>query len=298
MTRPLPLFASLALLAAVPPALAESPDCEPAKEIDVARLSARALIVGELHGTAETPAFIARLTCSLLKAGRPVIVALEREGQEQPALLAYLASAGQPADVQALTAHGAWARPQQDGRNSLAMLAMLEQLRRLRAAGQPVGVLAMQQTFVPLVPLVPPGTAGRAAWTEADDARFGEINDRTMADQVWTTLATHPAYTVVALAGNMHTAIASASRLKQSPWPSFGDALAAMTPVQVIGLSSSGGSSWNMTTQGAGARRTMAGPLYLSDSRIDLQVTLGSLTASPPAVAPTNVSAATESAAR
>lgn len=295
MTRHLPMLASLALLAAVPPALAESPDCEPAKEIDVARLSARALIVGELHGTTETPAFIARLACSLLKAGRPVIVALEREGQEQPALQRYLSSAGQPADVQALTGQEAWSRPQQDGRNSLAMLAMLEQLRRLRAAGQPVGVLAMQQTFVPLVP---PGTAGKATWSEADRDRFGEINDRTMADQVWTTLATHPAYTVIALAGNMHTAIASASRLKQSPWPSFGDALAAMTPVQVIGLSSSGGSSWNMTSRGAGGHKTLGGPLYLPDSRVDLRVDLGVLSASAPAVTPGSASAAADSAER
>ena len=294
MTRPLPLLAGLALLATLHNAPAAAPDCEAAVGLDIARLTARALLVGELHGNEQTPAFGARLTCSLLKAGRPVIVALEREGQEQPALQAYLASAGQPADVQALTSHGAWVRPQQDGRNSRAMLALIEQLRRLRASGQPVGVLVMQQSFHPLVP---GGTEGQAAWTEADNARAGEINDRTMADQVWTTLALHPAYTVVALAGNMHTAIASASRHEMLPWPSFGDALAAMTPVQVIGLSSSGGSSWNMTRQGPAARKTLAGPLYVPDARVDVRVELGALSASPPAVAPVGVSAHGETAA-
>lgn len=285
----------LASLQTARAAQAAAPDCEPAANLDVAQLSARALLVGELHGNAETPAFVARLVCSLLKAGRPVIVALEREGQEQPALQAYLTSAGQAADVQALTTQAAWTRPQQDGRNSQAMLALIEQLRRLRAAGQPVGVLAMQQSFYPLVPQ---GTAGKATWTDADNVRFGEVNDRTMAQQVWTTLTLHPAYTVVALAGNMHTAVASASRQAQLAWPSFGDVLVAMTPVQVIGLSSTGGSSWNMTLNGAGARKTPPGPLYLADSRVDIHVDLGSLHASAPAVAPPGVSEAGETAAR
>lgn len=272
-------------------AAAAPPDCTPHPQVDVGRIGSRALIVGELHGTVETPAFVTQLACSLLKAGRPVIVALERDGGEQAALSAYLSSAGQPRDVQALLASAQWTSPQQDGRSSQAMLALLEQLRRWRAAGHPVGVLAMQMDYAPLAVVAPP--APPAPRDAAIEARLTALNDSLMADKVWLALTWHPAHTVIALAGNWHTAIGSASRQQITPSPSFADVLARHVPVHVFGLGSAGGSAWNMgPDRPAGPTPVMPGPLYIADSRIDTQVDLGRISASPPAITATAAAAA------
>lgn len=256
-------------------------DCVgPPPQLALDKITARAIIVGEVHGTAETPAFVGQVVCGLLKSGRPVILALERDGSEQVALNRYLASAGQPADVQALTSAGAWAQAMQDGRNSRAMLALIEQVRQWKQAGQRVGLLAMQQEYHDIVP---PSTE-RVRPTQADLARFSMLNDRAMADKTWTALTANPAYTVVALAGNVHTAIGSKSRAQFEASPSFADLLADTTPVHVIGLDSAGGSSWNMTSDGKpGPRSSIPGPLFMPDSRIDSRIDLGKISASPPA---------------
>lgn len=268
------------LALACPLAFGAPPDCASNPQVALDKIAARALLVGELHGNAQTPALVGQLACGLLQLGRPVIVALERDGREQQALNRYLDSAGTPADTQALLAQGAWAQPVQDGRNSQAMLALIEQLRRWRQAGQRVGVLAMQLDWSEVAPR--DGTA-RQPLSEADMAYLSEMNDRAMADKVWATLISYPGYTVVALAGNTHTALGSPSRLKWVPSPSFADALALRLPVHVIGVGSQGGSSWNMTPEGTGAHPVMRGPLFNTDSRIDTRVDLGPLTASPPA---------------
>jgi hypothetical protein len=268
------------------PALAAAPDCDgPPPPLALDKITARAILVGELHGTAEVPAFVAQLVCGLLKSGRPVILALERDGSEQVALNRYLASAGSTTDVQALIRTGAWAQPFQDGRSSQAMLALIEQMRQWKQAGQRVGVLAMQLETHEIVPA--DKAADRPAPTtptDADAARSEAINDRTMADKLWTTLMAHPRYTVVALAGNLHTALGARSRAQWTASPSVADVLASYVPVYVIGLNSSGGTSWIALPGSApGAQPVMAQPLYFEDSRIDARVELGKVTASPPA---------------
>lgn len=263
-------------------ALAAAPDCAgPPPQLALEKITARAIVVGEVHGNEQTPQFVAQLVCGLLKQGRTVILALEREGQEQAALNRYLSSAGNPSDVKALTGTGAWARPFQDGRNSQAMLALIEQMRQWKQAGQRVGVLAMQLEFHKII-AADPGQPMQL--TEIESTRFAAINDRTMADKLWMTLASSPAYTVVALAGNWHTAVGSKSRAELVPTPSLADVLASYVPIHVIGLKSAGGTHWIATPDGkAGPRPSIAGPLYLQDSRIDSEVDIGNVTASPPA---------------
>lgn len=274
-------FAALGLFLAA--AGAQAMECREGPAAPADALQSRAILVGEVHGTVEAPEFVGRLTCQLLRQGRPVIVALEREGQEQPALDRYLRSDGKPEDVRALLATGAWARPQQDGRSSQAMLALIEQVRQWRRAGERVGLLAMQLEFHEIVQL-PESEKHPLSGTDLD--RLSEINDRTMADKAWMTLALYPGHTLVALAGNVHTALGSRARAGFITTPSFADVLASYTPVHVIGLKSQGGSSWNMSSSGSGPRTVIAGPLYLQDARVDSQVDIGKISASPPAALP------------
>lgn len=256
-------------------------ECTLPPQVTLDKIEARVIVVGEIHGTEQAPAFVGQLVCGTLKLGRPVVLALERDGAEQQALNRYLASDGLPADVQALLATGAWQQPVQDGRNSQAMLALIEQMRQWRRAGQRVGVLAMQMDWG--APVLPKAELGKQPWTPADAAHFSAMNDRAMADKVWGTALSYPAYTVIALAGNMHTALGSASRAQSEASPSFTDLLAQRMPVHIVGVGSQGGTSWNLTAQGMGARPVMRGPLYKPDSHIDTQVDLGKITASPPA---------------
>lgn len=256
-------------------------DCTSPPQIALDKIDARVIVVGEVHGTEQTPAFVGQLVCGLLKQGRPVILALERDGSEQEALNRYLASAGRPVDAQALLSQRAWAQPTaQDGRSSQAMLRLIEQVRQWRQAGQRVGVLAMQTSSYEIAPL---DASQKQVLSDAEQDRFSAINDRSMADNTWLALATHPGYTAVALAGNFHTAVGSKARAQFVSTPSFADVLSSYTAIHVIGLSGGGGSSWNMTSKGMGPGPMMAGPMFMADSRIDSQADVGRVTASPPA---------------
>lgn len=135
------------------------------------------VLVGEIHGTDQAPAFVGQLACAASADGTAVTVALEISAQEQPRLDAYLASAGTPAARAAVLAGPFWTRSTQDGRSSTAMLALLERLRRLNADGRRVAVIAV------------------------DEERIG-ARDVGMAEQI--TRAVQPGRRVIALLGNVH----------------------------------------------------------------------------------------------
>ncbi len=102
------------------------------------------VLVGELHGTVETPALVGELACAAAAdAATPVTVALEMDPTEQARIDAYLASAGTAADRSALLAGRFWTRTMQDGRSSVAMAALIERLRSLRSEGHAIQVVAV-----------------------------------------------------------------------------------------------------------------------------------------------------------
>lgn len=102
------------------------------------------IIVGEIHGTNETPRAVADLVCLASKAG-PVRLGLEFSPDEQDALDTYLTSAGSRADQQALF-KGKWLASMQDGTHSVAILALIESVRQLRQAGADVGIVAFSNS--------------------------------------------------------------------------------------------------------------------------------------------------------
>ena len=125
----------------------------------------RYIIFGERHGTTEAPSLFADLAC-LASAKRPLIVGLEMEADQQPALDAFLASDGSAA------AKHAWRRAKhwqlRDGRGSNAMWMMIERLRQLKAEGRDLTAIA----FMHQAPTVESREQGMAdAWHAALDAR-------------------------------------------------------------------------------------------------------------------------------
>lgn len=101
----------------------------------------RVVLLGELHGTEETPRLAGEYVASSARTG-PVILALEIDRRQQPLISRYLASDGSAGARVALLSGEHWQDPMHDGRDSIAMFDLIERMRSLRADGTPVAVLA------------------------------------------------------------------------------------------------------------------------------------------------------------
>jgi hypothetical protein len=180
------------------------------------------ILFGEMHGTAETPGLFADLVCAAATAG-PVVVGLEIDIAEQAAIDAFLASNGGAAALARLraTVHFEYGN---DGRSSLAMLALVERLRTLRAAGLPIRLVA----FAPRV-------AESASQTPYEKA---------MAERWRTSLGATPGARFVGLVGDVHA-------MRE---PVFGFEPAAMHipagDILTLGYAEIGGATWNCQADG------------------------------------------------
>jgi erythromycin esterase-like protein len=102
----------------------------------------RLVVLGEYHGTAETPLLVADLMERYSRHHAPVRLGLELPMSENAALARYLRSNGDADAREALRTSPFWRVKdgQHDGRRSRDMLALIETLRVLRAQGRDVGV--------------------------------------------------------------------------------------------------------------------------------------------------------------
>ena len=199
-------------LAAAAPASAQECAAIPGVERLWANPQTRFVIVGEYHGTTETPALLGDIVCHAVARGRPVQVGLEFLESHQPALDRFFAGRD---------ARYAPGEVFHDGRNSVAMYALLDRLRRMRAAGAPLGVFAFLRDSERGHNQTPHEAAMAAVWRERAAAR--------------------PDALVLVLVGNLHA--------RKSPGPlklTFLPAAALLPPestVSVIGAFT-GGSAW------------------------------------------------------
>lgn len=171
----LPGLAPLAAMAALPDG------CGPLVDPERIARTAPIILVGEIHGTREYPALVARLACDALAGGRAVTLALEIPLEEEARLAAYVASNGDTRASAALTAGSWFWRELRDGRASGAMLLLVEQARRWRAQGKPIRLIAIDK------PRGAPGT-----------------RDEHMAARVRQASLARPGALVIALTGNLH----------------------------------------------------------------------------------------------
>lgn len=129
------LFASLPAHAA--------PSCTPLEAVPAAVADAPFLVLGDVHGTREVPAFVAAYLCAAAKQQRRITLAIELPTTAQDALDAFMASQGRPQDVERLTSDGLWRSPRQDGRTSIDTLRLIQQVRTLRAEGVDIRIAAI-----------------------------------------------------------------------------------------------------------------------------------------------------------
>lgn len=116
------------------------------------RSNIRWIVVGEMHGTRETPEIFGDLAC-LASSFHPVTVAVEQTTVDQAAIDDFIGSSGDAAATSRFLTSRLWTQPMKDGRSSEAYFHLFQRLRALRAAGQITSVVAFQ-------PLYNPGPAG------------------------------------------------------------------------------------------------------------------------------------------
>jgi hypothetical protein len=258
-----------------PHAPATAPACPPIAGLDSILARGTMLVFGEIHGTAESPRFAGAVACHAAALG-PVTLALELPRDEQPRLDAYLASGGTAADRAALLASPFWTRSAQDGRSSVAMLALIEAQRAARAAGADVAIVAFDLP---------------------EDAPRGADRDARMADHLAAARRAAPARTFVTLTGNFHS-----RRTVGAPWNASARFMAGYLVDAGLALSTfdverDGGSAWvcpmdeTGKTQPCGPRgrppRPVTDAWSLSTAPTDGHdghYVVGPTTASPPAV--------------
>ena len=213
---------------------AQAPPCQPLPRADSLWVpDLPFILVGEMHGTTETPQVFRDLVCAARATKRPVLVGLERPSSEQAAIDAFLAPENHAEAVRALLRERDWGVF--DGRSSKAMLALLEELRLLRMHGDIRGIIAF------------------------DDRRPGETpaqREQRMAAYLTAAADRIPGSLVIVLTGNLHARQKPVARFGGYPW------MAMLLPPETISLlvTDKGGEAWDQTTDEG------CGPHLLKDS--------------------------------
>ena len=205
----------------------EAPPCAPPAALEPLLQPSQVLLLGEMHGTVESPAFTSAVVCSALERGLEVVVGLEIPYQEQSVFDAFLASDGGVLAERSLLASEFWTRSYQDGRSSEAMLGMVRDLRDRLARGASLRLVLFDEQV-----------QGR---------------DAAMATRLAAAAERVPNAFVVALSGNLHARIARGSPWDESFEPMGMLVRARLTGRSVVSLdvSASGGYAWYCTTADA-----------------------------------------------
>lgn len=212
------------LLVAAPPSQADDTSkaaapCPAVAGLDTLLERSQILIFGELHGTAESPAFMGDVVCQLVAAGHTVQLGVELPRNEQSLLDAVLASETKEAlDAarQALLTAPFWSYDQPDGRSSAAMLALFEGLRPHVQSDQ-VRVVAFDIPF--------------------GSSRQGR--EESMSSFLADAIAKRPDDVHVVLTGNLHS-----RTLKGSFFPLAGQVKERFPSLVSLDVAHGGGSAW------------------------------------------------------
>lgn len=185
----------------------------------------RWVIVGEIHGTNETPDAFADAVCLTAQVRSSVVVAVEQPASAQAAIDDFIASDGAEEARRRFLAAPMWNGPMKDGRSSEAYFRLFETLRQMRSAGRIASVVAFQPTGFTAQP------------TAAD-------YEKAMAELV--RAAARSDTTVVALVGNVHAMRTEVPR--QGGYLPMAAHLPAEATVTLNALGE-GGESWACTGQ-------------------------------------------------
>jgi len=180
------------------------------------------VMLGEIHGTVEIPAFVSDLACQALARGHRVLLGLEYSASEQADLEAYMASDGGPAARRALLEGALWQAACPDGRSSQAIFDLIERARALHQDEYPVDVFAF------------------------DPATYHDWNrrDAGMAENILARAAEAPDALVLTLTGNLHNRLTRGLPWDESLVPAGVHVDAAHEHVISTDVRHAGGTAW------------------------------------------------------
>ncbi len=187
----------------------------------------RLLVLGEFHGTRETPLLVRELMEAYAADGAPVRLALELPTDENPALAVYTASAGTAEARAALRGTTYWnvRSRMHDGRRSEDMLELIEAVRVLRSQGRDVQVSGFDR----MLPAEMAGTGAR---------------DRVMAEEVSARARALPKNgRLLVLTGNVHGMRAQPKMIAYPPMT----ALLKELDLYNVRIEARGGEGWGCT---------------------------------------------------
>jgi hypothetical protein len=133
----------------IPGETSASTPCIALDAVPATVLDAPFVVFGEVHGTREVPAFVTAYLCAAAKKQRKITLALEYPANQQDAIDAFMVSNGTTQDVERFTSTAFWRRDRQDGRTSVDMLRMHQNIRTLRASGVDIKVVAIDSEVGP-----------------------------------------------------------------------------------------------------------------------------------------------------
>jgi len=192
MERILKLVPYLVLILSAGGGTAQETVCDVSERAyDIPDISADVIFFGEWHGNKETPeAFLAAVCQHLERQAGDVRVALEFHTAIQSSLDTFMESDGRSEAVEEFLRHPHWQRGMNlpDGRSSVAMLNLVEALRKLRASNS---------RLVSVTPF-----AGH--WTNRQIRYFGTSGDAVMAANITHLSQGSDDDTVFVLVGNIH----------------------------------------------------------------------------------------------
>ena len=232
------LIAVFAMMLAVPALAEDTPANSPATETActapqgwdaVAAHDPDFVVFGELHGTREAPALIARIICAEAMQGRSILLAVEHSSSQNPAWQEAWALP-QAAFREALPDLG-W-RGRADGVASEAMLALVIDAHALKDDGAAVDIVAFNGTR-----------------DDAQRARFAALpaqgpHEAAQAENIAEAAARKDYDRVIVLVGELHAEIAplSVGGLQFDP---MAVRLRGYGTVLSLGMQQAGGESWN-----------------------------------------------------
>lgn len=181
----------------------------------------KVILLGEIHGTQEAPAFLNKMICNALNKNMTLTVGLELPNADQQGVELFVNSKGKKADRDQLFKLSFW--DYQDGRASMAMFELIETIRKLQSKGEHMDLLLFDNP-------------------DAND------RDYAMAINILAKTINKPTDLFITLSGNIHNEINEGSgRMGRYVMDKLGEK-------NVISLNQgyTGGSAWVCLDTGCG----------------------------------------------
>lgn len=259
------------------------------------------IVLGELHGTVETPRLIGEIACALTAKRQRILVAVELSSTQNAGLQRAWAGPHEGFAASVVREMPEWAT-RNDGVTSMAMLTLLTRLHGLHVAGRAVDIVAFN------------GNRDDEQAARLSALPGAEPHEAAQAENIRTAAANGRYDTVLVLTGNAHARKRPITG-RGVPYRPMAMQLADPASITSLFIGTGGGTSWGCQMSGpppagpiirsdlikcgayrAGAEVDLVGAPRIVDTRgkagltnpdgaYDAMLFVGPITASPPAAA-------------